>query len=113
MLALLKAIIFLPIAVIVILLSIANRGIVPVSFDPFARGAPEFVVNVPLYALVLGALAVGVVLGGTGAWLAAGRQRRSGRASRREANRLRRETDRLRTDLAETRTALPAPRRAA
>lgn len=114
MLALLKAIILLPVALIVILLAIANRAPVVFSFDPFARGAPEFAVSVPLYLLLLGALALGVVLGGVGAWLTAGRQRRSGRASRREVGRLRQETDRLRTNLADTRAnALPPPGRAA
>jgi uncharacterized membrane protein YciS (DUF1049 family) len=113
MLALLKAIVLLPVALIVILLAIANRAPVIFSFDPFARGAPEFAVSVPLYALLLGTLALGVLLGGIGAWLTAGRQRRSGRASRREANRLRQETDRLRSNLASTRHALPPPGRAA
>ena len=113
MLALLKAIIVLPIALILILLAIANRGPVVFSLDPFARGAPEFAFSVPLYALLFGALLIGVVIGGTSAWLAAGRQRRSGRATRREASRLRQETDRLRANLAETRTTLPAPRQVA
>ena len=114
MLALLKALILLPIALIVILLAIANRAPVVLSIDPFESGSPEFSVAVPLYLLMLGILALGVLIGGTGAWFAAGRQRRCGRASRREANRLRQETERLRTNLAETRVnALPPPSRAA
>ena len=114
MLQLLKAIILLPIALIVILLAIANRAPVVFSLDPFERGAPEFAYSVPLYALLLGALLLGVLIGGTGAWFAAGRQRRRGRASRREVNRLKDETDRLRNNLAATRTtALPPPGRAA
>ena len=114
MLALLKAIVILPVALIVVLLAIANRAPVVFSLDPFERGAPEFAFSVPLYALLLGALALGVLIGGTGSWLAAGRQRRKGRASRREVSRLQQETDRLRTNLAATRaTALPPPGRAA
>lgn len=114
MLQLLKAIILLPIALIVILLAIANRAPVVFSLDPFERGAPEFAFSVPLYALLLAALILGVVIGGCGAWLAAGRQRRRGRASRREVSRLKGETDRLRDNLAATRaTALPPPGRTA
>lgn len=114
MLALLKALIVVPIALVLILIAIANRAPVIVSFDPFERGASEFSFSVPLYALLLGTLLLGVLIGGFGAWLSAGRQRRSGRASRREVGRLKQETDRLRTNIAEARgPALPPPRRAA
>ena len=114
MIALLKALLLLPVALVVILLAIANRGPVLLSFDPFARGTPEFAFSVPLYLLMFAILALGVVLGGVGTWLTAGGQRRRGRASRREVGRLKEETDRLRANLADTRsTALPAPRRAA
>lgn len=109
--AFLKAIVLLPVAVIVILFAIANRGPVLLSLDPFAKGAPEIAVTVPLYALVLAALALGVLIGGVGAWLAAGGVRRANRLSRREAHRLRSEADRLRANIAAIRTpALPAPR---
>lgn len=114
MLAFLKALLLLPVALVVILLSIANRNPVTLSLDPFAKGAPELALTVPLYGLVLAAVALGIVIGGIGAWLSGGRQRRSGRASRREMNRLRSEADRLRASLAADREpALPAPRRAA
>jgi len=114
MIALLKALVVIPIALLLILLAIANRAPVVFSFDPFERGASEFAFSAPLYALLFGALLLGVLLGGVGAWLSAGRQRRSGRASRREVGRLKQETERLRTNLAEVRgAALPAPSRVA
>ena len=111
MLAFLKALVLLPIALVVILLAVANRAPVLVSLDPFAKGAPELGVTLPLYAIVLAALALGVVIGGVGAWLSAGRTRQVARTSRREAQRLRSEADRLRASIAGSRTpALPAPR---
>lgn len=111
MMAFLKALIILPVAVIVILLAIANRAPVLLSFDPFTKGAPELALEAPLYAIVLAALVVGVLLGGIGTWLSAGRIRRASRVSRREAHRLRSEADRLRSALAASRgTALQAPR---
>jgi hypothetical protein len=95
----------------VILLSVANRAPVTVSLDPFSKGAPELAVTVPLYALVLAAVALGMLIGGVAAWMAGGRQRQAGRASRREASRLRSEADRLRASLAASRDpALPPPR---
>ncbi|HMO27996.1 lipopolysaccharide assembly protein LapA domain-containing protein [Enterovirga sp.] len=114
MIQLLKALLLLPIALVLILLSVANRAPVLFSLDPFDRGTPELAFHIPLYMLLLGALVLGVLLGGTGAWLAGGHHRRRGRASRREVSRLKQETDRLRTHLSATRAeALPPPGRLA
>ncbi|WP_375458162.1 LapA family protein [uncultured Enterovirga sp.] len=111
MLAALKALLLLPVALVVILLSVANRAPVTFSLDPFAKGPPDLALTVPLYAIVLAALALGILIGGMGAWLAAGRDRRSSRTSRREVNRLKSEADRLRASLATNRgNTLPAPR---
>lgn len=110
MLAFLKALVVLPVAVIVVLFAVANRGLVTLSFDPISKGAPEIAVAVPLYGLLLATLATGILIGGIGAWLSGSRHRRSGRVSRREAHRLRAEADRLRASLATPRVpALPAP----
>lgn len=109
--AFLKALILLPVAVIVILLAVANRAPVLLSLDPFAKGAPEIAFSVPLYAVIFASVAVGVVVGGIGAWLSAGSTRRSARMSNREAKRLRQEADRLREAVARSgQPALPAPR---
>jgi uncharacterized integral membrane protein len=108
MLGFLKALILLPIAILVVLLAVANRGPVLVSFDPFSKGQPELSVTVPLFALILGSVAIGVVLGGIGSWLAAGRTRRERRMSTRELNRLKAEADRLRASLVQNRPALPS-----
>ncbi|NNM71173.1 lipopolysaccharide assembly protein LapA domain-containing protein [Enterovirga aerilata] len=107
MLGFLKALILLPIAILVVLLAVANRGPVVLSFDPFSKGAPELSVTLPLFALILGSVALGVVLGGVGSWLAAGRQRRERRMSAREINRLKAEADRLRDSIVQNRPALP------
>ncbi|MDB5510770.1 MAG: LapA family protein [Enterovirga sp.] len=109
MLSFLKALVLLPIALVVVLLSVANRAPVTFSFDPFANGAPELAVTLPLFAVVLGSLALGVILGGFGSWIAAGKQRRARRSSSREINRLKAEADRLRASLVSNRPALPRP----
>lgn len=112
--AFLKALILLPVAVIVILLAVANRSPVLLSLDPFSKGAPEIAFSVPLYAVIFAAAAVGVIIGGFGAWLSAGSTRRSARMSHREAKRLRQEADRLRAAVARSGPTalpgLPAPR---
>ena len=108
MLGFLKALILLPIAILVVLLAVANRGPVLVSFDPFSKAQPELSVTVPLFALILGPVAIGVVLGGIGSWLAARAQRRERRMSAREVNRLKAEADRLRASVVQNRPALPS-----
>ena len=108
MLGFLKALILLPVAILVVLLAVANRGPVVVSFDPFSKGQPELSMTVPLFALMLSAVALGVVLGGIGSWIAAGRQRRERRVSKRELNRLTAEADRLRASVVQNRPALPS-----
>jgi uncharacterized metal-binding protein len=108
MLGFLKALILLPIAIVVVLLAVANRAPVLVSFDPFSKGQPELSVTLPLFALILASVALGVVLGGIGSWLAASRQRRERRMSARELNRLKAEADRLRASIVQNRPALPS-----
>jgi hypothetical protein len=110
MLAFLKALILLPVAIIVILLAVANRAPVVFSLDPFSHGAPELSVTGPLFLFLFAALFTGAVIGGVGAWLAAGKHRRARRMSGREIDRLKAEADRLRGGLVSRNPALPAPR---
>ncbi len=88
----LKAMFLFPIAIIVVLLAVANRGPVTLSLDPFSREAPEIAFTVPLFALIFGAVMLGVILGGMAAWLAQGKHRRAERRYKREARRLRAHT---------------------
>ena len=70
MIRFLKALVLLPIAIIVILLAVANRGPVLLSLDPFSQEIPEIAFKVPLYAVIFASVMVGVVIGGIAAWLA-------------------------------------------
>ena len=88
----LKALILFPIAILVVLLAVANRGPVTLSLDPFSREAPEIAFTVPLFAVIFGAVMLGVLIGGLAAWLAQGKHRRAERRYKREARRLRAQT---------------------
>ncbi|MFG1478382.1 lipopolysaccharide assembly protein LapA domain-containing protein [Xanthobacter sp. V4C-4] len=99
----LSILIGLPLSVLAIALAVANRRDVLVSLDPFSPNAPVLSATVPLYAVIFGALIVGVVLGGSVTWLRQGRFRREARQARRE----RRASD---TPIAGDRLGLPAPR---
>jgi uncharacterized integral membrane protein len=96
MAAFLKGLILLPVAILVVLLAVANRAPVLVSLDPFTAGDPQISFRLPLYALLFATAALGVVIGGVGSWFAGARVRRERREARREAERLRREAERLR-----------------
>ncbi len=107
MIRFLKALILLPIAILVVLLAVANRAPVTLSLDPFSQTEPEFAMQLPLFAVIFAAVMVGVLIGGMASWLSQGKNRKAGRRFRREANQLRHETERLRVQNGAT-TSLPA-----
>jgi uncharacterized integral membrane protein len=85
------ALILVPLALIIIAFAVANRQTVTVSFDPINIADPAASVTLPLYALVIILLILGVVIGGLAAWLGQGRLRRGVRRLEREAAALRAE----------------------
>ena len=95
------ALILVPLAVIIIAFAVANRQVVTVSFDPFSGSAPAASLTLPLFALVIVLLIIGVVIGGTAAWLRQGRWRRSARRLEREVNDHRARLDALQAAAAE------------
>jgi uncharacterized integral membrane protein len=82
------ALILVPLAIIIIAFAVANRHGVTVSFDPFSASAPAASLTLPLFALLILVLIIGVVIGGTAAWLRQGRWRRAARRLEREAKEL-------------------------
>lgn len=89
------ALVLVPLAIVVVALAVANRQSVVVSFDPFNQAHPAFALPLPLYALVLGLVIGGVLVGGVAAWLRQGKWRRAARLAQGEARELRAELDRL------------------
>jgi uncharacterized integral membrane protein len=98
--------VLLPIAIVIVALSVANRAEVTFSLDPF-NAVPGLSANAPLYVFLFGALALGIVIGGVATWLRQGKWRRFARAERAEVERLRSENARLRA------AAAPPPQLAA
>lgn len=113
----LEVLILVPLAIVLILLAIANRAPVTLSVNPLDPAAPGFTIAVPLFWVIFAALAIGVVLGGVAVWLHQGRYRKAARQSRREAERMRAEAERARVQAAaapprQYGPALPAPGKA-
>jgi uncharacterized integral membrane protein len=86
---LVAVIVLVPLAVVIIAFAMANRRLVTVSFDPFSANDPAASVTLPLFALIIVLLIVGVLIGGAASWLRQGRWRSSARRLDRELHRLR------------------------
>ena len=106
MAALLKWALILPVAILAVMLAIANRTPVELAFDPF--GASDLSIRAPLFIVAFASMMIGVVIGGVAVWMCQGRHRRAARAARSEARRLHAEADRLRAQKSSL-TALSAP----
>lgn len=92
---LITLLITLPLAIILIVLSVANRGPVAVTMDPINPGNPALTTSMPLFMLILLAVMMGVILGSVVTWFKQGKHRRAMRAEAERANALKRETDAL------------------
>jgi uncharacterized integral membrane protein len=89
------AVILIPLAVVIIAFAVANRQIVTVSLDPFSSDRPAASLTLPLFALVIVLLIIGVLIGGVAAWLRQARWRRTARRLEREVADLRIELEAL------------------
>lgn len=83
--------ILLPIAAVLVVFTVINRGAVPVTLDPFGS-IPQLTFDAPLSLLLLCALIVGVILGGIGAFLSQAHHRRASYKRKHEIERLNRES---------------------
>ena len=84
-----KFLCFLPIALVVVGVAMANRQEVSIFLDPTGRLFEQPVsFPVPLYLLVFGCLIVGIIIGGWAAWLTQGKNRRQKTEYRQEVEKL-------------------------
>jgi Lipopolysaccharide assembly protein A domain len=100
------AILMVAVAALLVAFAIANRNLVTVSFDPFDRGTPAYLVTLPLYVLSFVILILGVALGGIVGWFTQGKRRRYRRRLESELMRVRAELDRAVREKASQEAAL-------
>lgn len=79
----------LPLAVVIIALSVANRTPVTFSLDPVSTGEPVIKFVVPLYILLFGAGFAGLIIGWTVAFASQFHWRRDARQQQKEAEKWR------------------------
>jgi uncharacterized integral membrane protein len=90
------AVILVPLGIVLIAFAVANRQSVTVSLDPFNAERPAGSITLPLFALIIGLIVLGVLIGGITSWVRHGKSRRMARRFEREANALRAELAALR-----------------
>lgn len=91
-----KALILVPVGFVIILLAIANRSPITISFDPFSASDPLMAISAPLWLVLFIALTIGVMIGGVAAWLVQGKHRKLERQYKRECDSLRKEVENVR-----------------
>lgn len=96
--AILRAVIFLPIAIILLVFAVANRGMVTLLLDPIGVSNPPLSFELPLFLPIFIGLMLGILLGGVAVWVSEGRHRRAARLHRRDLERQRRENEELRRE---------------
>ena len=71
--------VFIPLAIVLVALAVANRAPVAFTLDPFNPGNPGLTVSLPLFVFLFGALALGLVIGSVATWVRQGRYRKLAR----------------------------------
>lgn len=84
-----------PLGAVLVAIAVSNRQPVSLILDPFRPENPALSIEFPFYAYLLGALLVGVIIGGLAAWMGQRRWRQTARAQRQRAARWQAEADRL------------------
>ncbi len=80
--------ILIPIGIIIISLAVANRQEVVVAIPPQIGDAPLYTFTLPLFALVFGAVIVGLVVGGFATWIRQGKHRKRAREQKVKASKM-------------------------
>ncbi len=90
---LVKLVIFVPLAIILIVLSVANRQDVTLALNPFEPQDQLLSFSAPFFVFLFAALIVGLIAGSMATWFAQGKHRKKARAGKREADRWQVEAD--------------------
>lgn len=95
-------VVFVPLAIILVALAVANRNLVAFTVDPFNPGNPALTMQMPLFMLLFAAMVLGLVIGSFATWIKQGRYRKLARQRSQEAEQLRQEAARANTAPAST-----------
>jgi uncharacterized integral membrane protein len=87
-----------PLGALLLALAVVNRKPVTLGLNPFDANS-GLVVEAPLFLFLLGAFAIGLIVGGLATWYEQGKWRVKARREAREARTLRAQAERLEKEL--------------
>ncbi|MDA4846328.1 LapA family protein [Hoeflea poritis] len=93
---LINIVILVPVAIILIVLSVANRGTATLALNPFDPGDTVLSVSAPFFVFLFLAVMIGMVIGSLATWFRQGKYRKKARQEAKEAVRWHTEADRQR-----------------
>lgn len=82
-----------PLAIALIVLSVANKDVVTFSLNPMGSGIPELEFKLPLFVLLFLVLIIGALFGSSLTWFKQGKHRRALREKSYEVHQLKREKE--------------------
>lgn len=82
-------VVFVPLAIILVALAVANREMASFTFDPFNPGNPAMTMQAPMFVMLFLALGLGMIVGSVATWFKQGRYRKVARQRGQEADLLR------------------------
>jgi uncharacterized integral membrane protein len=87
-------VVMLPLAILLIVLAVANRHAVSLALNPFDPADQALSVSAPLFVLLILAVMLGVLLGAVVTWFSQGKHRKKARSQSRAAQQWQAEADR-------------------
>jgi uncharacterized integral membrane protein len=90
--------VLVPVAIVLIVLSVANRQMVTLALNPFDRSDQVLSLSLPFFVFLFLAVIVGMIVGSLATWLNQGKHRARARSSKKEAVKWHKEADRLKAD---------------
>lgn len=100
--------VMIPVAIVLIALSVANRAAVPFTIDPFTPGNPSLTISAPMFMFLFASLIAGLLLGAFITWVAQGRHRQRARRAAAEVESLKSEARQREQALRTAQPALPS-----
>ncbi|AKI02469.1 hypothetical protein IMCC20628_03787 [Hoeflea sp. IMCC20628] len=101
--------ILVPLGIILIMLSVANRTAVTLALNPFDPADTVLSLTLPFFVFLFAALIIGMIIGSLATWFKQGKYRQTARINANEAVKWHSEADKQKAKAQEIAAALPAP----
>ena len=101
--------VFVPLGIVLIMLSVANRQAVTLALNPFDPADRLLSVTLPFFVFLFAALITGMIIGSLATWFKQGKHRKQVRAKTSEAVKWHTEADREKAKTQSIAATLPAP----